>query len=272
MFRIGEFSKFVKLTVKTLRFYDEVGLLKPALTDEYTGYRYYSTAQLFPLQRIVALREAGFSIEEIKCVLSGQNVDEILERKESELIRQREQVSTRLLRLSSIKKFYWEKQTMNYQAIIKELPEYTVFYKQFVADSYTDYGTIIPQIGEAVIKANPTLKCVEPGFCYVENLDNEYKERDIRAEYAEAVERDGVETEGIRFKKLPPATVACVMHKGSYAGIGTAYAYLINWIETNGCETIGNGREQYIDGCWNRESEDDYLTEIQIPVKAKKSV
>ena len=78
MYRIGEFSRLSKVTVKALRYYDEMGLLKPARVDGLTGYRLYTTAQLVPLQRIVALRQAGLSIEEITGVLAGQDAAEVL--------------------------------------------------------------------------------------------------------------------------------------------------------------------------------------------------
>lgn len=267
MYRIGEFSKIIKLTVKTLRFYDEAGLLKPSLIDKFTGYRYYETEQLYPAQQIIALRQAGFSIEEIRHVLSGQDMTEILERKEAELKSEKLAAEERLSKLSVIKKFYSEEQTMNYQAVVKKLPAYTVYYKQFKVRDFSEYGDIIPQIGAEISAANPGLKCVEPGFCYVEYLDGEFRERDISVEYAEAVERDGNETDTIKFKVLPETEVVCVMHKGSYAGLRKGYIFAMNWLKENGYKTAGNAREQYIDGCWNKESEDDYLTEIQFPVK-----
>ncbi|MDR0841571.1 MAG: MerR family transcriptional regulator [Christensenellaceae bacterium] len=66
MYRIGMFSKLGKVTIKTLRHYDEVGLLPPAQVDAETGYRYYTTEQLFKLHKIVALRQMGFSLAEIR--------------------------------------------------------------------------------------------------------------------------------------------------------------------------------------------------------------
>lgn len=267
MYRIGEFSKIVKLTVKTLRFYDEAGLLAPSFTDKFTGYRYYQTEQLYCAQQVIALRQAGFSIDEIKHILSGKDVSEMLDRKETELKQEKQAAEERLSRLSVIKKFYSEEQTMNYQAIIKYLPQYTVYCKQFKVKDFSEYGVIIPLIGAEISKVNPTLKCIEPNFCYVEYLDGEFKERDFNVEYVEAVEKIGKETKNIKFKILPAAEVACVMHKGSYEGLRKGYIYLINWVKENGYLPAGNAREQYIDGCWNKENEDDYLTEIQIPVK-----
>ena len=63
MYRIGEFSKMSKTTIKTLRYYDEAGLLRPACTDPATGYRLYTTDQLVRLHRIQALRQVGLSID-----------------------------------------------------------------------------------------------------------------------------------------------------------------------------------------------------------------
>src|SRR5438105_476120 len=69
MFRIGEFARLTQVTVKALRYYDEVGLLRPAAVDEETGYRYYSLEQVPRLNRILALKELGLSLEQIGLVL-----------------------------------------------------------------------------------------------------------------------------------------------------------------------------------------------------------
>src|SRR5689334_176399 len=69
MIRIGEFSKLVQVPVPTLRYYDQVGLLKPVEVDPMTGYRYYSASQLPRLHRILALKGLGFSLDQIQTVL-----------------------------------------------------------------------------------------------------------------------------------------------------------------------------------------------------------
>ena len=66
MFRIGEFSKLTKTTVKALRYYDEIDLLKPEFVDEETNYRFYTTKQLVKLHKIQSFRQIGLSIDEIK--------------------------------------------------------------------------------------------------------------------------------------------------------------------------------------------------------------
>src|SRR5678815_5514300 len=69
MIKIGEFSKLVQVPVATLRYYDQVGLLKPVEVDNFTGYRYYSASQLPRLHRILALKGLGFSLEQIGAAL-----------------------------------------------------------------------------------------------------------------------------------------------------------------------------------------------------------
>ncbi|HET8841442.1 MAG TPA: MerR family transcriptional regulator, partial [Ktedonobacteraceae bacterium] len=71
MIRIGEFSKLVQISVPTLRYYDQVGLLKPIEVDRSSGYRYYSASQLPRLHRILALKGLGFSLEQIAIVLDA---------------------------------------------------------------------------------------------------------------------------------------------------------------------------------------------------------
>lgn len=269
MYRIGEFSKMVKLTVKTLRFYDDVGLLKPAYTDEFTGYRYYTMQQLFPVQQIIALRQAGFSIQEIQYVLSGKNLTELLERKHIELTAEKEQANQRLLRLASIKQYYLEEQKMDYHAIVKTIPEQIVYSKELLVKDFSDYQTLIPAIGEEIAACNPTLKCAVPDYCYVEYIDGEYKEHNFHVKYVEAVETFGKETKDIKFQTLPETQVACVMHKGAYENLREAYAYLMKWIDSNDYQIVGNAREQYIDGCWNQTDVSNYLTEVQFPVRKK---
>ena len=72
MFKIREFSQLSQVSIKTLRYYDQLGLLKPASIDPCTGYRYYTTTQLFRLNRIIAFKELGFTLEQIMHLLDEQ--------------------------------------------------------------------------------------------------------------------------------------------------------------------------------------------------------
>ena len=69
MLKIGDFSKLSRVSIRMLRHYDDIGLLKPAETDSFTGYRYYRPEQLFTIGRITALKDMGFSLAEIIRIL-----------------------------------------------------------------------------------------------------------------------------------------------------------------------------------------------------------
>ena len=85
MLKIGNFSKLSLLTVKALRFYEKEGLLLPAHIDEWTGYRFYETSQLAQAAKIKAYRQLDLSVEEIKAILAGAQVRDILKIKADSL-------------------------------------------------------------------------------------------------------------------------------------------------------------------------------------------
>ena len=77
MYRIGEFSYLCSMSIKTLRYYDKIGVLTPERVDELTGYRYYDIDQLEQAQKIKSLQEASFTLEEIKSILEGKNTESV---------------------------------------------------------------------------------------------------------------------------------------------------------------------------------------------------
>ena len=125
----------------------------------------------------------------------------------------------------------------------------------------------IPSVGQECLALNPGLKCADPPYEFCEYLDGEYRETDIRIRHSEAVTAFGKENGRIRFKTLPETKVLSIYHKGAYDKIGEAYAFLMNYAEKNGYTTAGLARECYIDGVWNKESEQEWLTEIQLPIE-----
>lgn len=85
MFKIGEFSTLSKTTIKTLRYYEKEGLLKPSYINKDNGYRYYETSELIQVSKIIALRQIGLSIKDIKSILEGQDIKEKLTIRKKEL-------------------------------------------------------------------------------------------------------------------------------------------------------------------------------------------
>ncbi len=212
MFRIGEFSKMSKTTIKALRYYDEIGLLKPEQTDPFTSHRFYTTDQLLKLHRIQALRQVGLSIDEIRLVMDGQNVVSILEKRKAELIAELGEAEHQLSRIEFILKGKEEENFMSYVATIKELPECIVYSKRMTVPSFDAYFKILPALGQKVAEKYPDLKCIVPGYCFIIYLDGEYKEKDINVEYCEAINAMKPDFDDIHFKKMEPVTavVSCI--------------------------------------------------------------
>lgn len=267
MYYIGEFSKMGKTTVKTLHYYDRIGLLRPEEVDKSTGYRLYTTQQLVDLHEIQSLRQAGLSIEEIQQVFAGADIALILERRHDEIIRELHEREEQAARIAFILSGQEKEFFMDYQATIKEIPSHIVYSKRMTVPDYNSYFEVIPAIGKAVRQANPDLKCAVPEYCYIVYLDGEYKEKDINIEYNEAVLDFGNEVDGIVFRRTEPIQAVSVMHKGGYADLPKAYAFALDWVEQNGYAIADFARESYIDGIWNQQDESKWLTEIQVPIK-----
>jgi len=102
MYRIGEFSALTGASVKTLRYYDEINLLKPSNVDKFTNYRYYTEEELRQFKRIEYLKRLGFTLEEIKANLSNMSV-ECLDQKKQELIAKRDYIIAQITELDSFR-------------------------------------------------------------------------------------------------------------------------------------------------------------------------
>jgi len=113
MLKIGDFSKICELPVKTLRYYDQQGLLPPARIDEHTGYRYYSEDQLLTVKRILSFKKEGFTLDQIKWFLNDISLHETITRLKAKQLdlhnvieqaqKQFEEVDIRLNRLQNFK-------------------------------------------------------------------------------------------------------------------------------------------------------------------------
>ena len=265
MYKIGEFSILSKTTIKTLRYYEKENLLLPAHIDNETGYRYYEANQLVDLSKIISLRQIGVPIKDIKKIQNGYDIKELLEKRKIEL---ENNLSLEHIQLSKIN-YLLEEKNMKNEIIFKELPSGVVYYKEGIIRDYGELASFVLKTGEECIQLNPNLKCTEPGYCYVNYLDGEYREKNIKIRYVEAVTEKGTENDNIKFMELKPIKAICIYHKGSYNNLRDSYNAIMKYIEDNNFEIAEFPRECYIDGCWNKESEDDYLTEIQVPIKEK---
>lgn len=265
MYKIGDFSNMSKTTIKALRYYEKEGLLKPVYVDLNTGYRYYETSQLVEISKIISLRQIGLSIKDIKNIIDGYDMENILNKRKKEIEDNLTIFNTQLSKIN----YLLEENNMKNEIFIKEIPSYIIYYRDGIISDFSKISEFVLQSGTECAKANPNLKCVTPNYCYISYLDGEYKEKDIKIRYAEAVEKFGNETNQVKFMKADAITAVCIYHKGAYENLRDSYNTILKYIEDNNYEIIDNVRECYIDGCWNKDNVDDYLTEIQFPVNKK---
>ncbi|MDD6869030.1 MAG: MerR family transcriptional regulator [bacterium] len=266
--KIGEFSRLMQTTVKTLRHYEQIGLLLPDEVDEATGYRYYRMEQMQRLNAIKDLKSLGFSLDEIKDIYDDDTHTpslEILEAKIDDCRRQLRELEQRRLRLAVLADS--RKQLLIMEKFsIQSLPEIIVASHREVVENYDAIGAMcVNVIGPEMQRLG--CKCPPPGYCFTIEHDKEYKPKDIDIEYCEQVEEAGEDSAIITFKRLPAVpTALCMKHVGPYDRFYQSYVELFKYAEEQGYQIAGAPRTCYIDGCWNQEDPEKWLSLIQLPV------
>lgn len=271
MYSIGMFSKIYQVTPKTLRHYDETGLLKPSYVDEETGYRYYEHRQAARLRRILDYKKMGFSLREITQIIDfAPDSEALASRMEQKREEARERIDEEKRKLARIENFllYGTGETMQeYQVTIKKLPECVVASMRRVIPNYDALFELMPNVmGPEMERLG--CECAVPAYCFNIFHDKEYRDKDIDMEMCEAVTQAKEDTDILTFRTVPEVPqAACFPHYGGYDTFGAGYAYAADWIAAHGYELCGEPRESYIDGIWNKETEAEWLTELQFPVK-----
>ena len=266
--KIGEFSRLMQTTVKTLRHYEQIGLLLPDEVDEATGYRYYRMEQMQRLNAIKDLKSLGFSLDEIKDIYDDDTHTpslEILEAKIDDCRRQLRELKQRRLRLAVLADS--RKQLLIMEKFsIQSLPEIIVASHREVVENYDAIGAMcVNVIGPEMQRLG--CKCPPPGYCFTIEHDKEYKPKDIDIEYCEQVEEAGEDSAIITFKRLPAVpTALCMKHVGPYDRFYQSYVELFKYAEEQGYQIAGAPRTCYIDGCWNQEDPEKWLSLVQLPV------
>jgi DNA-binding transcriptional MerR regulator len=274
MFKIGDFSKLSRVSVKTLRYYDELGLLKPAHVDHFTGYRYYAIDQLPRLNRILALKDLGFSLEQTMRLLEGALVPaqlrEILLMKQAELHQRVQDEQARLVRVEARLRLIEQEDTMlEYDVVLKRIEAQTVASARKVAPTF-DYlhqfgrevHTALEQYGITPIA--PSLNI----YHHIGFLDRDM-EIEVAAPMAAASSIDIPLPGGERITSqiLPAVEVmACLTQQVTDGTIVHAYNAMGTWIQANGYRIAGPCREI----CRPLDQSDEagaFLIEIQFPVE-----
>ncbi len=266
MLRIGEFSKLAKTTIKALRYYDKVGLLKPAFVDSSTSYRYYTDEQLETMRLILAYKAAGMQNDDIASILRGENASDALRARREQLVRAIEETGRQI---DEIDRMLGDSPPQVYAAHVRDIPACTVYYCRGYIQTVEHIRSFITACGRELKRTNPDVRYSVPDYCCVIYPESGYRETNIFIEYAQSTDRVGTDTPTLKFKTLEPIRAVSVEHRGCYDNIRDAYLYAVKWAADNGYELAGEARERYIDGAWNRDDESDWLTEIQLPVRPR---
>ena len=269
--KIGEFSRLMQVTVKTLRHYEQKGLLIPEEIDEWTGYRYYSITQMQKLNTIRQLQQLGFTLDEIRDLYdnksqtpSVEQLTEKIEETERELQRLQARRTQLLEWMDSRKKI---KTMENLKFSIQSLPEVIVASHREVISGYAALGLLcVEKIGPEMQRLG--CKCPPPGYCFTIEHNKEYHPTDIDIEYCEQVEEMGTDSAIIQFKRLAAVpTALCMKHFGPYERFHESFTEAFAYIEEQGYKIAGHPRTCYIDSIWNQEDPEKWLSIIQIPIE-----
>ena len=267
--KIGEFSKMMQVTVKTLRHYEQKGLLVPDEVDEWTSYRYYSITQMQRLGTIRGLQRQGFTLEEIRELLEdGAHMPSIdqLTRKIEETERQLQMLTERRNQLLKWIDSHKTIKTME-KFSIQSLPEIIVASHREIISDYSALGPLcVNKIGPEMQRLG--CQCPPPGYCFTIEHGKEHHPTDIDIEYCEQVEEMGTDSSIIQFKRMPAVAKAlCMKHMGPYERFYESYAEAFNYMEKQGYKMAGHPRTCYIDGVWNQDDPEQWLSIIQIPIE-----
>lgn len=269
MFKIGDFARLNRVTVKTLRHYDSLELLQPEKIDNFTGYRYYSASQMPRVNRILALKDIGLSLDEIALILNknlnSEQVQTLLELKHVEIAEKIKAEQERLSRVENLMKICKQEAfRMSYDTVMKNIDPIRVATLRDTIPNYGEQMHLWKELGEHIRKHGA--KIVPP--CMVIYHDTGHKEESVDAEVIEPIIGELPETDRIKVGVLEGVKeMATVVHKGTFQTLHMAYNAISKWIEENRYEIVGAQRELYLKGDWLTDDPNEYITEIQFPVR-----
>jgi predicted transcriptional regulator YdeE/DNA-binding transcriptional MerR regulator len=283
MIKIGDFSKLAHVSVKTLHHYGRLGLLKPAHIDRFNGYRYYTIQQLSRLNRILALKDLGFSLEQVTRLLdtdlSTAEMRGMLKMKQIELAERLEAEHARLARVEMrLQQLEQEGKHPQNEVVLKDVPAQTVLVAVARTNSVEDVPTKRREL-QVLIQdrlERARLRPYSPWFALVDELT--YQEDNLKIEMAVGIKPSANTKPGdwagspVKLRQFPAvANMASLIHQGEYNTLVQAYTTLFAWTQASGYRFEGAYREIYLPekgiSALLPNNEGVCLTEIQCPVK-----
>jgi len=277
MFSIGEFSTLGRVTVDALRHYDALGLLKPAKVDPFTGYRYYSTRQLLSLNRILALKEIGFSLEEIARILKDKLTnDQLRGMLKAQLIRAESEIQSaqarRGLVLARLNYLNLEDTMPAYEVTLKPVDKHTIAairenvptIEQMPERCSEMFDTLARWMNENGLPFGPSLSIYHNETYTRENIDTECAFIIPGATGARTASPDHRIV--VRQMEAVPLAASTIVTDDFYKkvdGLTPAYNAIAQWIEENRYKIVGVPRELF----YGSVEKGDLTAEVQFPVE-----
>jgi DNA-binding transcriptional MerR regulator len=272
MFKIGDFSKVCQVPVSALRYYADLGLLEPAHIDPFTGFRYYELDQLPRLNRILALKDLGLSLVEIRRLLNEEvSVDEMRGMFRLQQAKIQQHVDDELARLARVAARLREMEKegkMPYQDVgLKSIdPQHVVSIREIIPSPIT-VGTLLNEGFSALGRQGVQPSAAPQAIYHDEEFKLEQMDVEVIIPVAASVTQDIPLGDGRKFtvRDLPAvASAASIIHIGSYDGLTDTYQALGKWIEANGYRIAGASREIYLKPA---SSDNQPIVEVQWPVE-----
>ncbi|MFE3171243.1 MerR family transcriptional regulator [Amycolatopsis sp. NPDC059090] len=253
MFTIGEFARHGRVSVRMLRHYDTLGLLRPAEVNPHTGYRRYTAGQLAALNRIVALKDLGFGLGEVAALLAEQVTPEqvrgMLTLRQAELA---ERVAADRLRLAEVearlRTLESEHAMPDTEIIVKDIPATRVVRLTATVESFSPEA-ISPVLRPLCAELGQRLEGSDaapagPLTCYYEKPASEDDPVVVHA--ALPISGAVAAPNGLEVAELPAARAATLVHRGPASGFLSGYQQLARWTDEHGFRADGFPCEVYL--------------------------
>jgi DNA-binding transcriptional MerR regulator len=267
-FLIGEFARLFNISSDTLRYYDKMDILKPEY-DEGNHYRYYNIRSIFKLSRILFLKNLEISLNEINKYMKNKNTDNLL----SMLKKKDEELDIKIHQLMNLKHKIHSKLELleNYATEFDQIKVKTIDKRNGI---FLDMNELKDEyeIKQEFKKSEKYLKIsswLVEGQIYT-SLSKSNMDKGIfnRFRYFIETEIEPFENEiHQHLEVLPKNEYACIIVQGPYTEMVKHYRTLVTWIHENEYEIVGDSIEKNIIDYDFTESEIDYVSEIQIPIK-----
>ncbi|UJF33537.1 MerR family transcriptional regulator [Paenibacillus hexagrammi] len=272
--KIGLFSKIAQVTIRALRHYDELGLLKPAWIEPSTNYRYYTYDQLIRLNQILVLKDAGFSLEQVASMIDKamtiEDMQRMMQQKKDHLAQQiseaAQQIKSIEVRLNQLKQLG---EQPKYEIVIKRVPGLRMAALRRIVPKPQDMpGYRCRMFGELDEWLSRTKCTAEQEYVFYHMSEFIEENFDIEVAYSISREEQLMPDGNTTIFELPPEPmVASLVYQGPFMGVGDALLELFTWLGVNGYSPTGPVRELHLFGRENNHHDfNQVLVELQVPI------